>query len=169
MQVQLISTNKLKNNYLLDDNLDDAYIIPQIIKCQDFIIEPLLGEVKYNEIILQVSGNTVSAQNDILISEYIQPIIAYYVMSEVIYVTAYKFKNKGIETGDGYKYDELVKLSNKYRADSDAYQIRLKDYVCDEGISIIPEKETKNIPIFFPKKRSSYFDLNYLNNLPDRK
>ena len=52
--ILMISLKTLKDNYLIDDNLDDKYVLPVIVKGQDFIIRPILGSTKYNEIIEQI-------------------------------------------------------------------------------------------------------------------
>lgn len=147
-KILLISPQTLKDEYTFDDNIDDKYIVTHISKCQDFIIKPLLGEVKYDEILLQVSGSTLSTSNTTLIEEYIQPIIAYFVMSETVYSTAYKLKNVGLEAGDASRYGELVKISQKYMRDCDAYQQILTRYVTLEGISTVQEKSTINAGIY---------------------
>lgn len=161
--VNLISTKTLKDEYLIDDNLDEKYYISLIKKCQDCLIKPLLGGDKYNEIINQVTSTTLTFDNETLIDDYIQPIIGYYVMSEVVYSTAYKLKNQGIETGDQNRFNELVKVSEKYRKDCNEYQQILKDYVCDKSIQILPEKNTINYGIYLGK--TYYKDY---HNQPDK-
>lgn len=161
--VNLISTKTLRDEYLVDDNLDEKYYISLIKKCQDFIIKPLLGEDLYDEIINQIINNNLTDVNEKLIDNYIQPTIAYYVMSEVVYSTAYKLKNSGIETGDQYRFSELVKISNKYKNDSNEYQQILRDYVIDNGIQILPEKNTINYGIYLGKT----FHKDY-HNMPDK-
>ena len=125
----LISLTTLKSDYPIDDNIEDKYILSNIIKCQDLIIRPLLGITKWNELILQIDDDSVSDVNNELIKEYLQPIIAYYVMSEVVYTTAYKIKNEGLQEGDSSRFNELVKIANKYLVDSDHYQSRLKEWM----------------------------------------
>lgn len=162
--IQFISTNKLKSNYLIDDNMDDNYIKPIIVKCQDFIIYNLLGDSLYNEISQQLTGDTLTEINENLLLNYIQPIIAYYVQSEVVYATAYKLKNQGVETGDSYRFSELVKISNKYMNDCNQYQQRLKEYVIEEGINIFQEKQTIKIGMYLGKGL-----FRNPNELPDKK
>lgn len=147
-KILLISPQTLKDEYTFDDNIEDKYIVTHIGKCQDFIIKPLLGEVKYDEILTQISGSVLSASNTTLVEEYIQPIIAYFVMAETVYSTAYKLKNIGLEGGDASRYGELVKISQKYMRDCDTYQQILSRYVCLEGISTVQEKATINAGIY---------------------
>lgn len=141
--VLLISLETLKREYLIDDNMEDKYILSNIKKCQDFIIEPLLGDDKFEEIIDQITNNTVTVANDLLIKKYIQPVIAYYVMSEIVYSTAYKMKNQGLTEPNTERFNELVRISRKYLSDSDQYQQLLKDYMCDSNITIDSEYRYK--------------------------
>lgn len=134
--IYLISIKTLKDEYLIDDNIEDKYILSNIQKGQRFIINGILGDDKYNEIINQVSSGTTTAQNKLIIENYIQPILAYYVMSEVVYTTAYKLKNVGIENASSDRFNELVKISQKYLKDSEQFQQLLKDYICDNNISL---------------------------------
>lgn len=147
-KILLISPQTLKDEYPFDENIEDKYVVTHISKCQDFIIKPLLGEVKYDEIIAQVTAGTTTVANTTLIETYIQPIIAYFVMAEVVYTTAYKLKNQGMENGDINRYSELVKISQKYMHDCDTYQQILTRYVVLEGVSTVPEKSTINSGIY---------------------
>lgn len=158
----LISPTTLKNEYMIDQNLDEGYVIPLIVKCQDLIVKPLLGKILYDEIIEQFDNDTLTDENNTLIENYIQPIVGWYVCAEVVYATAYKLKNEGIESTD--KFNELVKISTHYRKDSDAYQEVLKLYVCQNSIPIVPEKNTTNCPIYL----GNGIGINY-NNQPDKK
>ena len=58
--VNLISTKTLRDEYMIDENLDEKYYLPLIKKAQDFIIKPLLGEDFYNLIINQVINNNLT-------------------------------------------------------------------------------------------------------------
>jgi len=139
--ILFVSVKTLKEQYIFDDNIEDRYLIPNIKKGMDFLIHPLLGDDKYEEMVAQVDSNTVTPENEIILKQYIQPILAYYVLSEVIYTTAYKIKNNPVseDSPNEGRFDELVKLSNKYRRDSEQYQQRLKYYLCDNNIVLDTE------------------------------
>lgn len=156
-QYLLISPVTLKNEFLLDQNLDEGYITPLIKKAQDLIIKPLLGKILYDEIIEQFANDSLTEKNNTLIEEYVQPIIGWYCASEVVYAVAYKLKNEGLTDGNTDRFNELVKISSHYRNDSDAYQQILKLYVSQNSISIVPEKNTSRCPLFFPNSsRNNY-------------
>lgn len=134
--VLFISIKTLKEQYLIDDNLDDRYIISIIKKGQDFIIKSLLGNLKYKQLINDIDNSNISQSDELLIKEYIQPVLAYYVMSEVVYATAYKFKNNPEyqNNPDTNRFDELIRISKKYLIDSQHYEQILRNYICSEGI-----------------------------------
>lgn len=127
--VLLISIKTLKDSYLIDDNLSDKYLISNIVKGQDFIIRPLIGEDKYDELVGQIETDSLTGDNKYLL-DLIEKPLAYYVMSEVVYSTAYKLKNEGLENNDSSnRFDELVRISKKYLLDSQHYESLLKDFI----------------------------------------
>lgn len=144
-KIYLITIEILKTEYLIDDNLDDKYLISNIQKAQDFRIEPLFEETRWTELMTQVQNNTVSDENKILITKYLRPIMAYYIMSEVIYTTAYKFKNQGLagngdEKANQYRFKELIEISSKYKKDSEAYEVLFREHIAESGITYDVEK-----------------------------
>lgn len=125
--ILLISIKTLKDNYLIDDNLEDRYLLSNIVKAQDFVVAPLIGD-KYKEIVEQIENGSLTEDNKYLLDK-IEPVIAYYVMSEVVYSTAYKLKNQGLEEGaNSSRFSELVSISKKYALDSQHYAQILGDY-----------------------------------------
>lgn len=126
--VLLISIKTLKDFYLVDDNLEDKYLLSNIVKGQDFIIRPLLGDSKYNSLIEGVENGTLTEDDKYLLDK-IEPVLAYYIMSEAMYSSAYKFKNQGLEEGvNSSRFSELVAISKKYALDSQHYAQILGDY-----------------------------------------
>lgn len=131
----MISLKTLKDNYMLDDNIENKYVIPSIIKAQDFIIRKVLGVTKYNQLISDIESGSVNS-DDRLLLEYIEPVIAYYTLSEVIFATAYKLKNAPNyqDNPNTDRFEELVRVSKKYANDSQAYEQILREYICDNNI-----------------------------------
>jgi len=133
----LISPSILKLEYNVDANIEDAYLISNIVKGEDFIIKKILSTDKYNELISQITNNTVTEANDLLIKQYIRPCLAYYVFSEVVYSTAYKMKNNPDyqnNPSSSERFDELVRVSKHYLNDSKQYEELLKEYMCDNNL-----------------------------------
>lgn len=137
--ILLIGLKTLKEQYLIDDNLEDKYILSIIKKGQDFILRKVLGLDKLKQLLNDVENDSVSNDDDILIKNYIQPILAYYTMSEVVYSTAYKLKNNPEYqvNPNTTRFDELIRISKHYLIDSQNYEQILRDYICEYNI-ILP-------------------------------
>jgi len=137
--VTLVSLETLKNEFGFDLNSEQQYILPNIYKCQRFIIKQVLGDEKYDSLSAYVEqfkiDGIVNAEYDKLIDDYIAPAIAYYVKSEIVFNTAYKMKNQSVEPS-GDRFGELIKISKKYLADSDGFIGLLKEYMCDNNLTI---------------------------------
>lgn len=162
MAVYLVSIKTLKQDYNFDENLDDKYILNIIQKGQRFIINGILGDDKYNELLIQVSGNTVTTQNRYMIDNYIKDILAYYTLSEVQFATAYKIKNVGIEQASTDRYNELVKIANKYLKDSEQFQQLFEDWLCDNSVILDTEgrKQTIKTGLFLECSKKPKFNMN---------
>jgi len=168
-----ISMERLKSvEFGFDNNIEQAYVIPNIIKGQKFLIKPLLGDVKYNEMLdyverLKIGSNINPGANknpefDMLIDDYIAPALAYYVKSEIVFNTAYKMKNSDKE-GSGDRFKELVNISKKYLSDCDAFLNMLKEYMCDNGIPQDEPLKIKGCGVFLGRRKPT---SNLQNNKP---
>ena len=73
--ILLISIKTLKDKYLIDDNLEDKYLISNISKAQDFVVAPLIGK-KFTEIKEQIENDSLTDDNKYLLDK-IEPVIAY--------------------------------------------------------------------------------------------
>jgi len=127
-----IKCQDLKDYYGFDENVEENYIKNLILKSQDFIIRPLLGETLWATYVAAIdafltSGTPLPTLINTIIYTHIQPIIAYDVKSQLVYDTAFKIKNEGIENGS--KFGELVQISKKYKIDSNEYLDRLKQFM----------------------------------------
>lgn len=123
----LISLKTLKTNYLFDQNLDDKFILSNIVKIQDFKIKPIITEEVFNDLIERIDTNTLD-DDDIELLDKIEPCIAYYVMGEVYIASTFKLKNNA---GDNFqdRFNELIKLANHYTKDGDRYCEILIKYI----------------------------------------
>lgn len=162
----LLSINTLKTYYPVDNNLDDKYILSNIVKAQDFYIKPILGDVKINDLLNKINNNSLTSDDKTFIDNYIEPILAYECMSEILFTTAYKFKNQGLNNStepDQYRYKELVEISTKYHNDSQHYLSILKDYMIDTDVEI-GEDYKFNSPIYLGKGYNKHrFNNPYVN------
>lgn len=137
--VLMISIKTLKDLYLIDENLDDKFLITAIVRGQDFLIKPLLGNIKYSQLISDIDNKSISAEDNILLVDYIQNVLAYFVMSEVVYSTAYKFKNNPDYLNNpsaSERFDEIIKISTHYLRASQQYEQILRNYIYSNGVVV---------------------------------
>lgn len=133
--IYMTNVENLKKIYAIDSNLEDSYILPIILKCQDLIIQPLFCSKDYDKIIEEISTDTVTPQTATILS-YIEPIIAQYVLAESIYSTAFKSKNNpDYQENSKSLYTEINYLNGKYMADVKQYTTKLYKYLCKIGIA----------------------------------
>lgn len=96
--VLFIGEAALKQESVISENVDPKLLIPTIKEVQNIYILPLLGTALFNELVTQVSGNTVSADNEILLKSYVQPTMIKYCVYESMLDLSFKFQNKNVAT-----------------------------------------------------------------------
>lgn len=98
----IITQQYLKENGLINDNVDMKVITPTIILVQDIYIHPILGTDLYNEVQQQITDSTpntvdaVSADNQTLLDNYVLPCMLWYTLCEATPAFKYRYMNKGI-------------------------------------------------------------------------
>ena len=131
-----ISEEDLKNNSLINGNVDDKLIKPTIQTVQDLYIKQLLGSNLYDEINTQIAGNSLTVLNTTLLNTYIIPCIIWYVMAEAPINLTFKFMNKGVmkrssENSFSAEYSDLIDLSNRYKSRAEEYATMLRNYLIE--------------------------------------
>lgn len=116
-------------------NVDTDKIIPHIKTAQDLHITPLLGTKLYVKIEEIIEGGTTSGVYYELLTDFIQPVIIHYAMSEFLQFHAYEISNGGVfrhisENSTTPSLDEVMMLVQKSRDNGDHYRKRLIDHLC---------------------------------------
>lgn len=93
-----ITEQFIKDNTLIDGNVDMKYITVTIADAQRMHILPILGTGLYNEIDAQIVANTLSVANTTLLNDYVQDALKYWVIFEGIDLFTYHITNKNIST-----------------------------------------------------------------------
>jgi len=130
----LISPAYIKNNSPINFNIDDKLIIPVIAFEQDSNFEQTLGTTFYRSLQLEASGGTLTALNERLIEDYIQPALMNFVLAGLMETTNFKFNTKGIgqmESENMKPLDEevLKYRAKQYRNNGEYYNNRLMNYL----------------------------------------
>lgn len=148
MKVMLISEKILKEDSLINDNVDAMYIIPAIQIAQEQALQQLIGSNLYKKILDAVDNDEVSADYKILIDSYIIPFLEYKVMSDVQIPLSYKFRNLGMnQTTDEHTISPSLRdtqyIIEYYDNKAKFYGDRLYDYLCANH-KLFPEFRTKD-------------------------
>ena len=98
MAVLLCSTEYIKARSAIFENVSDKILREAISDSQEIYIEPLLGTPLYDAIILEVDGGTVSADNKILLDDYIVPVLKFYALLEASTFVKTAFVPTGVKT-----------------------------------------------------------------------
>lgn len=134
MAAFFISEEKLKQNSLINENVDDKIIRPLLIMIQDMYIQPAIGSGLYNELIDQIDNSTLTAANTTLITDYIQSSVIWWIMAEAPMSMTYKFRNKGVQTQNSdnsspASIEDLISVADNYKYKAEWYTKRLSNFL----------------------------------------
>ena len=97
MKVMLLSEKRLKEDSLVNNNVDVMYIYPAIQTAQELGLQPLLGTKLYKKLIQIVEDNAEGNERYyFLLDEYVIPYLEMKVMSDIQIPLMYKMRNAGM-------------------------------------------------------------------------
>ena len=140
MAVIFISEQALKDNSIINENVDMKVLLPTIKLAQEKFMLPILGTGLYNEIKTQVSAATVSVLNKTLLDDYIQPALIWWIMAEAPMPLTYKFMNKSVatrssENASAASLNDLLKLEERFKDNAEWYSQRITNYLLENSTS----------------------------------
>jgi hypothetical protein len=158
-KVLFLSVDYLRDNTIVNGNVDSELLEPYILMAQNIHIESCVGTKIYNELISTIAS--LSANDKLLMDDYIQPALLQWSLYEALPFINYKFTNKAISTkssdnSEAVSLDELhylrevVKNAAQYlseritvylKANTDIYPLYLTNSDCDD---IRPNKTNYN-------------------------
>jgi hypothetical protein len=80
---EVITAAEVKALAINDTAFDEAYFEDYIIVVQRKYLKPTLGDDYYDEILTEVAGATLTADNTIIVENFIKPMLAHYIVYEV--------------------------------------------------------------------------------------
>ena len=95
-KILLITSDYYKRNSVVNLNVDDSLINPQIIKAQNLNIERVLGSDLFNLLLSEVEAQSVSSRMVTLLEDYIQPALVEWVTYAGLLYFNYKVTNKAV-------------------------------------------------------------------------
>lgn len=133
-KVLLITADYYKRNSVINLNVDEELIHPQIIKAQNMNIERILGSNLFNTILSQVQVSIVEPRIVTLLEDYIQPCLVEWVTYIALPYYNYKFTNKSVskkssDNSTPSELNEINFLRQDIRDDAEYLSDRLTKYL----------------------------------------
>ena len=119
-KVLFLSVDYLRDNTVINGNVDSELLEPFILTAQNVHIEALVGTKLYNSIIASIEADTLAGDNKALIDDYLQPALVQWSLYEALPFINYKLTNKSIATkssdnSEAVELDELHYLRTTVR------------------------------------------------------
>jgi len=133
-RILFITEDQLKLNTTINSNLDNEFLTSQIFYTQERYIRPLLGDDLYNEVKDQITNNTLTSANSILLSGHVQNILINYSAAEVLPLIHYRIDNIGIYTRSDQnftpvKHEDVENLALQYKNQASFFAEQLTNYL----------------------------------------
>ena len=165
-KVKFISTLYLKENTTIEDNTDDAKLVPFIYKVQDTHLQQILGTTFYNYLKNAVVSGTTTDNDTTLLRDFIQPMVAEWVLYESIPFLNFKLTNKAVSTENSEystatNLDDIKYLRHSIRDLAEFYSSRLTKYLCDNS-NLYPVYQNPDAKENLHKSSKVYFNGIYI-------
>lgn len=150
----------LKQNTILNGNVDTDTFIQFIKIAQQMHVQNYLGTQLYNSITDKITNGTLSGDYEMLVIDYIQPMLIHYAMIDYLPFANYQIRNGGVfkhrsDNSESTTKDELDLLVQKHRTFADFYSKRFIDYMGIFASSMFPEYWTNRNDDLFPDRSAN--------------
>ena len=124
--VIFLSEQTLKQESILQDNVDMKVVTPTIRDVQDFYILPILGTSLYKELQEDIRNSTLTDLQKGLLDDYIIPTMVWYTRMELPMNMNYKYFNKsvGVQNADNMNpanMDEILMIMDRAKNKAEWY------------------------------------------------
>ncbi len=138
MAVLFISETYVKNNSLIDENVDMRLVLPSIRDAQELRMHPILGTPFYNDLKDKITGGTLNADEINLLDNYVAPSMLQSTLYECSASMLFKYRNKSVSTKNSensqpISYQDLQFLRDEWRNKAEERDQRLINYLCDNS------------------------------------
>jgi len=131
---QFISEAYLKDNTVIDTNVDMRLLNPTLRLVQEKFILPILGTALYNKLCSDISGSSLSGNYKTLMDDYILPCMMWYVLYEAPIPISYRITNKDIvrknsDNSQAVSINELQYNMDRARDNAEYYAAKIYKYL----------------------------------------
>jgi len=139
MAVALFTSEQyIKDNSIINENVDNKYITNTITLCQKLYLKNLLGTALYNEIAGEINAGSVSTDNQTLLDDYLQDVLLYRVLQEGIMYFTYKIENKSVvrknsDNSTPIDQDDVFMLKDDFKDKAELFEDRARKYLLENA------------------------------------
>jgi len=153
-----ITPNDLKQNTILNGNVDTDLFIQFIKIAQQMHIQNYIGTRLYETITTKIEDNVLTGDYLNLVIDFIQPMLIHFAMVDYLPFANYQIRNGGVfkhrtENSESATREELDILVQKHRYFADFYAKRFVDYMTINASSQFPEYWTNSNSDMYPDQK----------------
>lgn len=155
-----ITPTDLKQNSLIDGNVDTDKFIQFIKIAQQIHIQNYLGSALYEKISDDIIADNLTGNYLTLVRDYIKDMLIHYAMVDYLPFAAYQVANGGVfkhtsENSESVTKSEVDTLVEKHRQFAQFYTRRFIDYMSFNN-SLYPEYNTSTDDDMYPDKEANF-------------
>ena len=156
----LVTTDDLKNNTIIDGNVDTAKFIQFMRIAQEVHIQNYLGTSLYRAIQAKIIAGTLTGDYLDLVNNYLKDMVMYFAMVDYVPFAAFQISNGGVfkhrsENSDTATKEEIDALTEKYRQFAQFFTRRFLDYICDNS-NLFPEYNSSTQSDMYPSTDADF-------------
>lgn len=156
----LVTTDDLKENTIIDGNVDTSKFIQFMRIAQEVHIQNYLGTSLYRAIQTKILADNLTGDYLDLVNNYLKDMVIYFAMVDYVPFSAYQISNGGVykhrsENSDTATKEEIDALTEKYRQFAQFFTRRFLDYICDNS-SKFPEYNSSTQSDMYPSTDADF-------------
>lgn len=133
-KVLMLTADYYKRNTVVNLNVDEELLHPQIIKAQNVRIEKILGTNLFNVVLAEIEAQTYTARITTLLEDYIQPALVEWITYTALPYLNYKLTNKSVskkssDNSEPSELNEINYLRQNIRDDAEYYSERITKFL----------------------------------------
>ena len=138
-----ISIDEIKQNNVINANVDSEYIEPALREAQNIFLREILGDALYNAIENRINGNNLTGKYATLVNQYIKPYLENRMLASLVIPLSMKIRNAGViqQFDQGFNSSNVKDvnyLADYYNGRVEFYGNRMTTYL-SKNINDIPE------------------------------
>lgn len=138
-----LTPEEVKQNGLLNTNVDDEYIAFALQEAQSVYLREILGDRLYNSLVNKINDNTITGKYITLLTDYIKIYLGYKMLSLIVVGVNFKIRNMGLvsqfdQGATTANVKDTMYIQEQYNSRAEFYANRLTTYL-QKNAADIPE------------------------------